>query len=74
MRLGLAFRAFFKAMFDPQAAERMALALDENSAPSLTHQPAPEKPSPAPKQKPPAPAQNPAVTLLATLQRDAPVD
>lgn len=73
MRLGLAFRAFFKAMFDPQAAERMALALDEDLTPALTHQPKTEQPITAPKQpkRPASPAQNPAVTLLATLQRDA---
>lgn len=71
MRIGLAFRAFFKAMFDQQAAERMALALDEDPTPALTHQPKPEQPETAPKPKPAAPAQNPAITLLATLQRDA---
>ncbi|TWU03802.1 DUF2760 domain-containing protein [Neorhodopirellula pilleata] len=70
MRIGLAFRAFFKAMFDREAAERMALALDgENPVPAISH--TPEKPQPAPEKKPAAPAQNPAITLLATLQREA---
>lgn len=70
MRIGLAFRAFFKAMFDREAAERMALALDgETPTPMISH--TPEKPRPTPEKKPSLPAQNPAITLLATLQRDA---
>jgi hypothetical protein len=78
MRLGLAFRAFFKAMFDPQAAERIALALDgEAPAPAITENPTEQpkaasdpKSTPPVSKEPPA-SQNPAITLLATLQRDA---
>ncbi|SMP66001.1 protein of unknown function [Neorhodopirellula lusitana] len=73
MRIGLAFRAFFKAMFDAQAAERMALALDGQSpAPAITQsatEPTAEKPAAPAPAKPTG--QNPAITLLATLQRDA---
>lgn len=67
-------------MFDRAAAERLAVALDEDTAPpAITHAPggkvtigkpvgAPETASPP---KPKLPTQNPAITLLATLQRDA---
>ncbi len=77
MRLGLALRAFWKALFDRAAAERMAVALDAISDARIesTATPAQEskphvaaKPQVAPK---PAAGQNPAITLLATLQRDA---
>lgn len=57
-------------MFDREAAERLALALDAvPPLPAITH--APEQPKPAPEKKPVPSSQNPAITLLATLQRDA---
>ncbi|TWT65389.1 DUF2760 domain-containing protein [Allorhodopirellula solitaria] len=74
MRLGIALRAFWKALFDRAAAERVAIALDapidariEQPTPAAASEPT-AKTAPSPK---PAPAQNPAITLLATLQRDA---
>lgn len=76
MRLGLALRAFWKALFDRAAAERMALALDSAAEtpaalpdPSKQVSDVSEKARPTPT--PSAPTQNPAITLLATLQRDA---
>ncbi|EMI57844.1 DUF2760 domain-containing protein [Rhodopirellula sallentina] len=73
MRLGLALRAFWKALFDSAAAERMATALDGEGQPRLETAEAP--PSESSKKTQPirklAPTQNPAITLLATLQRDA---
>ncbi|MBB3206480.1 hypothetical protein FHS27_002289 [Rhodopirellula rubra] len=71
MRLGLALRAFWKALFDQAAAERMAKALDSSEQPRLEE----PLPSESTKKTQPirklAPTQNPAITLLATLQRDA---
>lgn len=71
MRFGLAIRAFWKAMSDREAAERVALALDGGSdVPAITHTQA-DLPATEPEKVEPPPAQNPAITLLATLQRDA---
>lgn len=78
MRLGLAVRAFWVALFDRATAERMAIALDapaESAVPPAKIEPPkrlPENklPESEPRGKSP-PAQNPAITLLATLQRDA---
>jgi hypothetical protein len=83
MRLGLALRAFWKALFDRAAAERMAVALDaigearieSTAAPAQESKPdAAVKPQVAAKPQvtpKPVAGQNPAITLLATLQRDA---
>ncbi|TWU19129.1 DUF2760 domain-containing protein [Allorhodopirellula heiligendammensis] len=74
MRLGLALRAFWKALFDRAAAERVAIALDapiDSRIEQKTSSPQREPSPTAAPQPPAAPAQNPAITLLATLQRDA---
>ncbi|MCA9161876.1 MAG: DUF2760 domain-containing protein [Planctomycetales bacterium] len=80
MRIGLAFRAFFQALFNRQAAEAVAAALDARAlpAPSATTTPAesaaaPAKPTPAKPQppKPAPPARSDALTLLAALQRES---
>ncbi|MCC9644226.1 DUF2760 domain-containing protein [Rhodopirellula sp. JC740] len=72
MRLGLALRAFWKALFEPKVAERVALALDGpgslgagSAAPEVA---AEQKPVVAAK---PKSAQSEAIALLAALQRDA---
>lgn len=70
-RVWIAFRAFFAALFSGATATRLKLAL--NNQPALA--PAPEAPIPkpasiAPPPKP-KPAQSEAITLLATLQREA---
>jgi hypothetical protein len=67
MRLSVAFRAFFAALFNASTAERVAAVLE---TPAL---PAPETKPPAvapAKPKPPKPRRSEAVTLLATLQRE----
>lgn len=75
MRLGLALRAFWLALFDHDAGERIAIVLDTPSGSLTEEQPAvkattdPPMRTPLPTQS--VPAQNPAITLLATLQRDA---
>lgn len=77
MALGVAFRAFFAALFNRQQAERLRVALLEaptadvtktasdstatKSIPAVDKQPA----------KPAAPARSEALTLLSTLQREA---
>jgi hypothetical protein len=68
MRLGLAFRAFFRVLGNAAVAERVAAALQETGvAPGgPVSVPAPQVPPPAPK-----PARSEALTLLATLQREA---
>lgn len=72
-RILLAFRVFFAVLFNGQTATRVSLALT-NAAPSTPPTPvvpvtpkSEERPRPAPKK----PTQSEAVTLLATLQREA---
>jgi hypothetical protein len=68
-RLLLAFRAFFRTLFDPALAPSVERLLSTEKP----VEPALPQPSPAPVRpvEPPAPKQNPAVTLLATFQREA---
>lgn len=75
MRLGLALRAFWLALFDRDAGERIAILLDAPTGTLVEQPPAVtvtrDVPKTAPPPTPSLPAQNPAITLLATLQRDA---
>lgn len=78
MRLGLALRAFWRALFDRAAGERIAIALDApvdayvEQKPAMASEHVKKTPTPnKPESVKPLPAQNPAITLLATLQRDA---
>jgi hypothetical protein len=69
-RVTTAFRAFFGALFDGSKAERIQAALDRAVSPELPAAPvAPPIPPPPPKPLPPK--QSEALTLLATLQREA---
>jgi len=72
MRLTVAIRAFFSALFHASAAERIALALrppDQAARPALEAAPKPARqPKPAP---PKQPVRSDAVSLLAALQREA---
>jgi len=72
MSLGVAFKAFFAALFNRQAAERLRAALQaEPPRPNLT---APKlEPAATPKAaaRPSQPVRSEALTLLATLQREA---
>jgi hypothetical protein len=69
--IGTAFRAFFKTLFNREAADQVAALLDGRPLPKLTSQeqrtqlPAEPKPAPA------APKRSDAITLLAALQREA---
>jgi hypothetical protein len=72
MRLFLAIRVFFLVLFSGAAAQRVRQAL----APPVTPQPVETpavKPQPPlkPAAKPAAPVRSEAITLLATLQREA---
>jgi hypothetical protein len=68
MRLVIAIRAFFAALFDRQAAEKIGQALeDRTAAPAEPTLPAPTKPASAATK----PARSDAVTLLSALQREA---
>ena len=68
-RILIAIRAFFAALFSGQTAERLDAALrqTETDTPAETSDTKPRKP-PAPEKRP---TRSEAVTLLATLQREA---
>lgn len=68
MRLILAFRAFFAALFSAQTATGIRAALEAKP----TTEPKPVEPKAKPKQPdPPKPTRSEAVALLALLQREA---
>jgi hypothetical protein len=59
-------------LFNAAVAEKVRLALDGKSSAAETKPETPiEKPAPTPTPKPRGPARSDAITLLATLQRDA---
>ena len=66
-RIGLAFRAFFAALFNAGKAEQLRRALAGEALPKVTHD---EKSKPASEPQPP-PKRSEAITLLAALQREA---
>lgn len=66
-RILLAFRVFFRILFNKAIAEQVA-KIFRGEAPSTTPAPA-ARPKPPPAPKPPARSE--AITLLATLQREA---
>jgi len=68
-RLWLAIRLFFLVLFHSAAARQIAGLL---AAPQVAGPPAAEKPKPTPAPAaPPKPVRSEAITLLATLQREA---
>ncbi len=73
MSIGVAFRAFFAALFQREVAERIRVALDSKSLPAPTPVATPATPAQLepPKSKPAAPSRSEALTLLSTLQREA---
>ncbi|MEA1949841.1 MAG: DUF2760 domain-containing protein [Planctomycetota bacterium] len=71
MRLSVAIRAFFRSLFNAEIAQQIDAILESGSAavPELPPpQPATEKPV---VKAPPKPTRSEAITLLATLQREA---
>ncbi len=70
MRIGLAFRAFFRALFDARFAARLADVMA--GGPAVVTDQVVAQPAPAVKQAPSTrPTRSDALTLLATLQREA---
>jgi hypothetical protein len=67
MRIAVAFRAFFKALFDAGFAARIVPLLEPDSAPTESAPAAPAKKKPTRQRA----ERSEAVTLLATLQREA---
>lgn len=74
-RILLAFRVFFRVLFNGAVATRVAGALEPKAEVPVTPAPAPTPVAPAPapveRRPPPKPVQSEAVTLLAALQREA---
>ena len=71
LRISIAFRAFFAALFNAEAAQRIAEALAQTDTPAsaAAQAPAPSlKWEPTPPQ---TPARSEALTLLSALQREA---
>lgn len=76
MAIGVAFKAFFAALFNSQSAERIRQALSDRPVGTLpgpvsTSASTPEVEKPKPVVKPAAPSRSEALTLLSTLQREA---
>ncbi len=74
MSIGVAFRAFFAALFKREVADRIREALDstqpaDSTAPAKLEQR--HKPETKPESKPSTPTRSDALTLLNTLQREA---
>jgi hypothetical protein len=71
-RIVLAFRAFFRVMFNAALAQQVEQAL-EGKQPAIEHKLAAQesRPTPAPKAVKPAAVRNDALNLLAALQREA---
>jgi hypothetical protein len=72
-RIGVAFRAFFQALFNAAAAERIEAALAGRALPAVTSggETLPKSDTPPKPAPPPAPKRSEALTLLAALQREA---
>jgi len=77
VRIGLAFRLFFKALAGGKTADELdavlrgKTALSSPATASLSTTAERTAPEPKPAPKPAAPSQSEAITLLATLQREA---
>lgn len=70
-RFSTAVRAFFGSLFDGATAERVASALTGTALPAPSPPPATQPEPRITPAAPPPPTQSAAVTLLATLQREA---
>jgi hypothetical protein len=71
MRLWLALRSLFAVLFNAAVAEGIAKVLDGVAAPEPIAELEAEKPAPQPKPVARSQTRSDALTLLATLQRDA---
>jgi hypothetical protein len=71
MRIGLAIRVFFKILLDGRFGAEVAKVLAGGATASVSHVPTPSPPAAAAPAAAKTPRRNDAVTLLATLQREA---
>lgn len=71
MGLGIAIKAFFAALGDKEKAGKISRVLSGQDDGGPAEPAKLAAPTPAPATPPPAPARETAVTLLATLQREA---
>lgn len=72
MRFFFAVRVFFLMLFSRTAAEQIRTVLQQRGLPAPEPQKAePARPAPVVREKPPKPVRSEALTLLATLQREA---
>ena len=69
MRMLLAFRAFFAILFNAQLASDVDRIMT-GETPAI-EPPTAQQPTPPPAAKPPTPVRSDAITLIATLQREA---
>ncbi|WP_425617499.1 DUF2760 domain-containing protein [Anatilimnocola sp. NA78] len=70
-RIGVAFRAFFKALFDAAAADRIDAALAGRALPAVITGGETLPKENVPAKAPAVPKRSEALTLLAALQREA---
>jgi hypothetical protein len=70
-RIGVAFRAFFRALFDRQVADRVDAALTGKALPPVITAGETLPKENVPAKAPAAPKRSEALTLLAALQREA---
>lgn len=71
-RIAIAFRALLRVLFDAATAEQVDAVLRGQTPALAPPEAAPEKkPAPKPKVSKPQPTRSEALTLLATLQREA---
>lgn len=66
-RIGLAFKAFFRILFNAAIAERATSLFRDEPLPKVTA----SEPAPKAEKVPPKPVRSDAITLLETLQREA---
>ncbi len=70
-KVGLAFRAFFKTLFDRETAAQVETLFRQGTLPKVNTSASSAPPTPTPKKPDPKPSRSDALTLLATLQREA---
>lgn len=72
MRFFFAVRVFFLTLFSSAAAEQVRTALQQRGLPApVSQDDQPERPAPVVRETPKQPVRSDALTLLATLQREA---
>jgi hypothetical protein len=70
-KIGLAFKAFYKVLFYREVAEQVGRLFRDGTLPKLDTLPNPSAPAAPALKSEPKPARSEALTLLASLQREA---